>query len=143
MADIGYVSISVTATTRGRHLVGQRRSPPDSGHISTGYTRFWLLSPHKGPDYYTPYPKRPGCSTIMAHHAPSESHPSSCICYRRRRTRTICLMSMRYSCTGWFRLKGRNYLPHECRSQYLIKGRVLGIILTPMTVQEGDMVSVF
>ena len=29
-----------------------------------------------------------------AHHAPSEFHPSSSLCYRRRRTRTICLMSM-------------------------------------------------
>ena len=27
-----------------------------------------------------------------AHHAPSEFHPSSSLCYRRRRTRTICLM---------------------------------------------------
>ena len=28
-----------------------------------------------------------------AHHAPSEFHPNSSLCYRRR-TRTICLMSM-------------------------------------------------
>ena len=29
-----------------------------------------------------------------AHHAPSEFHPSSSLSYRRRRTRTISLMSM-------------------------------------------------
>ena len=29
-----------------------------------------------------------------AHHVPSEFHPSSSLCYRRRRTRTICLMSI-------------------------------------------------
>ena len=29
-----------------------------------------------------------------AHHAPSEFHPMSSLCYRRRRTITICLMSV-------------------------------------------------
>ena len=29
-----------------------------------------------------------------AHHAPSEFQPSSSLCYRRRRTRIICLMSV-------------------------------------------------
>ena len=29
-----------------------------------------------------------------AQHVPSEFHPSSSLCYRRRRTRIICLMSV-------------------------------------------------
>ena len=63
------------------------RPPPDDCHLSAGQTRIWLLNPQKVPEYFTPQPRTwPGCSTTMAYHAPSESHPSSCLCYRRRRT---------------------------------------------------------
>ena len=36
VAKIGYLSISVFATPPGRHRIGQRRPPPDDGHISAG-----------------------------------------------------------------------------------------------------------
>ena len=34
------------------------------------------------------------CTGRTAHHAPSEFHPTSSLCHRRRRIRTIYLMSM-------------------------------------------------
>ena len=33
--------------------------------------------------------------------------------------------------------KKKKNLPHECRSQYLVKEGMFGIILTPMTSQCG------
>ena len=47
LGKIGYLSISVFATPPGRHLIGQRRPPPDDAHISAGWTRFWLFNPQK------------------------------------------------------------------------------------------------
>ena len=35
-AKIGYLSIPVTAKALGRHLIGQRRPPPDAGHFCAG-----------------------------------------------------------------------------------------------------------
>ena len=36
VVKIGYLSISVTAMAPGRHIIGQRRPPPDAGHICAG-----------------------------------------------------------------------------------------------------------
>ena len=49
----------------------------------------------KGTRYLYPTTRKwPGFSTKSAHHAASEFHPSSSLCYRRSRTRIICLMPM-------------------------------------------------
>ena len=39
--------------------------------------------------------------------------------------------------TGWFKLKTPNFVPHECRTQYLLKRHIFGIILTPMNSGRG------
>ena len=59
---------------------------PDFGYSTP--KRYPIILPH--------YPKMAGLFDHIdptAHHAPSEFHPSSSLCYRRRRTRTICVMS--------------------------------------------------
>ena len=94
VAKIGYPSISVFATPPGRHLIGQRRPPPDDGHISTGRPDFGYSTPKRNPIIIPHYPKMAGLFDHIgptAHHASSEFHPSSYLCYRRRRARTICL----------------------------------------------------
>ena len=52
MAKIGYTRkpdgqnrVPPSALVPGRHLIGQRPPRPDSGRISNGSTRFWLLIP--------------------------------------------------------------------------------------------------
>ena len=42
--QIGYFSISVTATTSGHHVIGHRRPPPDDGHVSAELIRFRSLA---------------------------------------------------------------------------------------------------
>ena len=82
VAKIGYPSISVFTTPPGRHLIGQRRPPPDDGHISAAKTRFWLLNFQKVPDNYPTTQQWPGCSTTSpqrptTHHLSSNRiHPS-------------------------------------------------------------------
>ena len=56
-SKIGYLSISVIAKASGRHLIGQRRPPPDADHFCAGYTRFWLLNLQKVPYYCTHLPE--------------------------------------------------------------------------------------
>ena len=48
VAEIGYLSISVTATPPGRHLIDQRGPPLDDGHIFARYTQFGLFNEKKG-----------------------------------------------------------------------------------------------
>ena len=98
VAEIGYVSISATSTTPGRHLTGQLQPPPDSGHISAGCTRFWPLDIKSYRIITPPYPKMAG---LYDHNGPPRTirvHASRC---RRTRPRTVCLMLMlmRYCCT--------------------------------------------
>ena len=52
MAKIGYTRkpdgqnrVPPSTLVPGRHLIGQRPPIPDSGRISNGSTRFWLLKP--------------------------------------------------------------------------------------------------
>ena len=52
MAKIGYTRnpdgqnrVPPSTLVPGRHLIGQRPPRPDSGRISNGSTRFWLLTP--------------------------------------------------------------------------------------------------
>ena len=52
MAKIGYTRkpdgqnrVPPSTLVPGRHLIGQRPPRPDSGRISHGSTRFWLLTP--------------------------------------------------------------------------------------------------
>ena len=52
MAKIGYTRnpdsqnrVPPSTLVPGRHLIGQRPPRPDSGRISNGSTRFWLLIP--------------------------------------------------------------------------------------------------
>ena len=41
----------------GRHLIGQRRPPPEAGHLCAGCIRFLLLTPQEVPDCCTHLPK--------------------------------------------------------------------------------------
>ena len=66
---------------------------PDFGYSTP--KRYPIIIPH--------YPNMAGLFDHIgptAHHAPSEFHPSSSLCYRRRRTRTICLMSILFGSPG-------------------------------------------
>ena len=43
--------LSGASTVPGHHLIiGQRRPPPDAGHICAGYTRFYVPTPQEVPD---------------------------------------------------------------------------------------------
>lgn len=60
VADTGYLSLPITATTPGRYLVqGQRWPPPptDSGQISDGHIRVRLLNPQQVPYFNNPLPE--------------------------------------------------------------------------------------
>ena len=74
----------------GRHRIGQRRPPPDAGHVCAGYTRFWLLTPQEVLDHcahlpvndQTIRPQRPTTTSGFMPRVPT------------RRARTICVMPM-------------------------------------------------
>ena len=78
------------------HLIGQRRPPPDDGQISAGWTRFWTLNSQRVPDSCTQLPENGRAVRLHRPNGPPRTnfHPSSSLCYRRRRARTICLISM-------------------------------------------------
>ena len=63
MAKIGYTRspdgqkrVPPSTLVPVRHLIGQRPPRPDSGRILNGSTRFWLLTPHRLPDFNHTYP---------------------------------------------------------------------------------------
>ena len=71
--------------------------PPTMVTLPPGRPVFGYSTPKRYPITIPHYPKMAGLFDHIgptAHHAPSEFHPSSSLYYRRRRTRTICLMSM-------------------------------------------------
>lgn len=68
-----HLSISETATTAGRHLIGRRWPPPDDGHIPPGAPDFGYSTPTKYPNIKPPCPKRLGCSD---HNGPTVSTSS-------------------------------------------------------------------
>ena len=68
---------------------------PTMATLPPGRPDFGYSTPKRYPITIPHYPKMIGLFDHIAptaHHAPSEFHPSSCLRYRRRRTRTTCLM---------------------------------------------------
>ena len=83
MVKIGYLSISVFATPPGRHLIGQRRSPPDDDQISAVDPIFGYSTPKSYPTTIPHYPKMARLFDHIgstAHYAPSEFRPSASLC---------------------------------------------------------------
>ena len=68
MDEIGYLSISVTATTPGRHLATFPPGGPNFGYSTP--KRYSSILPH--------YPKMAGCSTTAAQR-PTTPHSTSCL----------------------------------------------------------------
>ena len=85
---------SVTATALGRHLVGQRPLPPDTGRVCAGYTQPWLINPHKL--YPNSVPTSIPDNDPLFHHNNQPPLRGSTLSSRSRRGRTItiCVMSM-------------------------------------------------
>ena len=60
-----------------RHRIGQRPSRPDSDRNSNGFTRFWLLNPHRLPDVNHTYRLMAGLFDQQPTRARAHAHASS------------------------------------------------------------------
>ena len=123
MAKIGYTRkpdgqnrVPPSTLVPGRHLIGQRPPRPDSGRISNGSTRFWLLIPPSATRFQSHLPDygraiRPAAHTstrtrtrrrVIASSRDAAGH----FCGRRGRAcgRTLtllCSLYVMYVCRGY------------------------------------------
>ena len=119
MAKIGYTRkpdgqnrVPPSTLVPGRHLIGQRPPRPDSGRISNGSTRFWLLIPPSATRFQSHLPDcgraiRPAADTrtrtrrrVIASSRDAAGH----FCGRRGRAcgRTLTLLCSLYVMRGIF-----------------------------------------
>ena len=103
MAKIGYTRkpdgqnrVPPSTLVPGRHLIGQRPPRPDSGRISNGSTRFWLLIPPSATRFRSHLPDY-GRAIRPAAHLPDSSSRDAAghLCGLRGRAcgRTLTLLS--------------------------------------------------